>query len=152
MNMRFWLEQAEVEHHQPERCYRGQAGDQGERAPYRPRRERPHRQVDARRVARRPVPAREGGDQREGQCNAAARAGQVEPERQRQAVALGQAVIVGDAVSDKLLRAIATPGPYPHGIAVYAGIDRMLVTSTVRASDLKDPGEAMASSSSAQAR
>ncbi len=54
-----------------------------------------------------------------------------------------QNVIVGDAVSDKPLRAIATPVPYPHGIAVHAGIDRMLVTSTVRASDLKDPGEAI---------
>lgn len=52
-----------------------------------------------------------------------------------------QNVIVGDAVQDRPLRAIALPIPYPHGIAIHEGIDRMLVTSTVRASDLKDPGE-----------
>jgi DNA-binding beta-propeller fold protein YncE len=52
-----------------------------------------------------------------------------------------QSVIVGDAVNDKPLRAIALPKPYPHGIAVHQGIDRMLVTSTVRATDLKDAGE-----------
>jgi DNA-binding beta-propeller fold protein YncE len=52
-----------------------------------------------------------------------------------------QNVIVGDAVEDRPLRSIALPIPYPHGIAIHEGIDRMLVTSTVRASDLKDPGE-----------
>ena len=31
--------------------------------------------------------------------------------------------------------------PYPHGFAVHNGIDRALVTSTVRASDLGDAGE-----------
>jgi DNA-binding beta-propeller fold protein YncE len=30
---------------------------------------------------------------------------------------------------------------YPHGIAVHNGIDRVLATSTVRASDLGDPGD-----------
>ena len=54
-----------------------------------------------------------------------------------------QAVVVGDAVQDKPLRSIHLPKPYPHGISVHEGIDRMLVTSTVRASDLKDPGEAV---------
>lgn len=52
-----------------------------------------------------------------------------------------QNVIVGDAVEDRPLRSIALPKPYPHGIAIHEGIDRMLVTSTVRATDLKDPGE-----------
>ncbi len=53
------------------------------------------------------------------------------------------AVIVGDAVSDKPLRTIKLPLKYPHGIAIHNGIDRILVTSTVRASDLGDPGEAV---------
>ncbi|MEJ2094868.1 MAG: YncE family protein [Gammaproteobacteria bacterium] len=51
------------------------------------------------------------------------------------------AVVIGDAVNDTVTRTIKTPVPYPHGIAVHEGIDRMLVTSTVRASDLGDPGE-----------
>jgi DNA-binding beta-propeller fold protein YncE len=53
------------------------------------------------------------------------------------------AVIVGDAVSDRPLRTIKVPLKYPHGIAIHDGIDRILVTSTVRASDLGDPGEAV---------
>jgi DNA-binding beta-propeller fold protein YncE len=53
------------------------------------------------------------------------------------------AVIVGDAVTDKPLRTIRVPLKYPHGIAIHNGIDRILVTSTVRASDLGDPGEAV---------
>jgi DNA-binding beta-propeller fold protein YncE len=53
------------------------------------------------------------------------------------------AVIVGDAVSDKPLRTIKVPLRYPHGIAIHNGIDRILTTSTVRASDLGDPGEAV---------
>ena len=56
-------------------------------------------------------------------------------------------VIVGDAQADKPLRAIEAPYPnmpfirYPHGISLHGGIDRILITSTVRASDLGDPGE-----------
>jgi DNA-binding beta-propeller fold protein YncE len=53
------------------------------------------------------------------------------------------AVIVGDAVTDKPLRTIRVPLKYPHGIAIHNGIDRILVTSTVRATDLGDPGEAV---------
>ncbi|MFQ6030867.1 MAG: YncE family protein [Dehalococcoidia bacterium] len=49
-------------------------------------------------------------------------------------------VIVGDAVSDTVTRVIDTPKPYPHGIAVHDRINRILVTSTVRATDLKDAG------------
>ena len=54
-----------------------------------------------------------------------------------------QNVIVGDAVANKPLRSIALPKPYPHGIAIHEAIDRMLVTSTVRATDLKDAGESI---------
>jgi hypothetical protein len=50
-------------------------------------------------------------------------------------------VIVGDATTDVPQRAISLPKPYPHGIAIHQGIDRILVTSTVRASDLGDAGE-----------
>ncbi len=40
-------------------------------------------------------------------------------------------IIVGDAVSDKPRSAIALPKPYPHGIALHEGIDRILVTSSL---------------------
>jgi hypothetical protein len=50
-------------------------------------------------------------------------------------------VIAGDAVKDEPTQTISLPIPYPHGIAIHDGIDRILVTSTVRASDLGDPGE-----------
>jgi len=50
-------------------------------------------------------------------------------------------LIVGDAVSDKPIKTISLPKPYPHGIAVHNGIDRLLLTSTVRATDLGDAGE-----------
>ena len=52
-------------------------------------------------------------------------------------------VIVGDAASDRVTRVIDVP-KYPHGIAIHDGIDRILTTSTVRASDLADPGEIIA--------
>ena len=50
-------------------------------------------------------------------------------------------VVMGDAVNDTYTRTIELHVPYPHGIAVHEGIDRMLVTSTVRDSDLGDAGE-----------
>jgi DNA-binding beta-propeller fold protein YncE len=55
-------------------------------------------------------------------------------------------VIMGDATADKPTKTIASPsGPafirYPHGISIHTGIDRVIITSTVRASDLGDPGE-----------
>lgn len=50
-------------------------------------------------------------------------------------------VIGGDAEKDEPTQTIALPIPYPHGIAIHDGIDRILVTSTVRPSDLGDPGE-----------
>lgn len=52
-----------------------------------------------------------------------------------------QAMIVGDARTDKPLKTVKLAAPYPHGIAIHNGIDRILVTSTVRASDLGDAGE-----------
>lgn len=56
-------------------------------------------------------------------------------------------VIVGDAQTDEPRTAIAAALPndpfirYPHGIALHAAMDRLLVTSSVRQADLKDPGE-----------
>ena len=49
-------------------------------------------------------------------------------------------VIVGDAVSDKPIQTISTPKPYQHGIAIHDGIDRILITGTIK-HDLTDPGE-----------
>ena len=57
-------------------------------------------------------------------------------------------VIVGDAVTDRPLKTIAAPHPgppyirWPHGIALNAGIDRLIVTSTI-SPDLKTPGESV---------
>jgi len=53
-------------------------------------------------------------------------------------------VVMGDAVNDTYTKTIKLPTPYPHGIAIHAGLDRMLVTNTVRASDLGDAGEVIA--------
>lgn len=50
-------------------------------------------------------------------------------------------VIIGDAVTDQPTQTISLPMPYPHGVAIADGIDRILVTSTVRATDLGDAGE-----------
>jgi DNA-binding beta-propeller fold protein YncE len=49
-------------------------------------------------------------------------------------------VVVGDATTDKVKSVIKLPKPYPHGIAIHNGIDRILVTETV-SPDLKIPGE-----------
>lgn len=53
------------------------------------------------------------------------------------------AVIVGNALTDTPIQTIKLPLKYPHGIAIHNGIDRLLTTSTVRATDLGDPGEAV---------
>jgi DNA-binding beta-propeller fold protein YncE len=54
-------------------------------------------------------------------------------------------VVIGNAVTDTVTGTIASNDKafikYPHGIALHNGIDRILVTTTVRASDLKDAGE-----------
>ncbi len=55
-------------------------------------------------------------------------------------------VIVGDAHTDKVKQVIAANEKetfirYPHGIGLNEDVDRLMVTSTVRASDLGDAGE-----------
>ena len=56
-------------------------------------------------------------------------------------------VVMGDAATDKPIKTIASPAggaafiKYPHGISIHNGIDRIIITSTVRPSDLGDPGE-----------
>jgi DNA-binding beta-propeller fold protein YncE len=50
-------------------------------------------------------------------------------------------VIVGNADTDEQLKIISPSKPYPHGIAINEDIDRMIITSSVRPSDLGDPGE-----------
>lgn len=56
-------------------------------------------------------------------------------------------LIMGDATTDKPTKTITSPAggkafiKYPHGISINNGIDRVIITSTVRASDLGDPGE-----------
>ncbi|MGH8496561.1 MAG: YncE family protein [Gammaproteobacteria bacterium] len=61
------------------------------------------------------------------------------------ATCMGSSVVItGDAVKDTYEKTIKLETPYPHGIAIHEGIDRMLLTSTVRASDLKDAGEVLA--------
>src|SRR5258706_4429810 len=52
-----------------------------------------------------------------------------------------QTMVVGDARADKVMKNVKVAAPYPHGIAIHNGIDRILLTSTVRASDLGDAGE-----------
>lgn len=52
-------------------------------------------------------------------------------------------VVVGDAKTDEVLDTIALPAPYPHGITVHDGIDRMLVTSTINPKDPTDAGESI---------
>lgn len=55
-------------------------------------------------------------------------------------------VIVGDAQTDQIIRVIQADREdafirYPHGISINDEIDRLIVTSTVRPSDLGDAGE-----------
>ncbi len=57
-------------------------------------------------------------------------------------------VIVGDALTDKPIKTVSAAAPsvatilYPHGIAIHNGIDRILVTSTVKP-DMSDAGESV---------
>jgi len=52
-----------------------------------------------------------------------------------------QTMVVGDAMKDEPVKTVKVAAAYPHGIAIHNGIDRILLTSTVRASDLGDAGE-----------
>jgi hypothetical protein len=55
---------------------------------------------------------------------------------------LGSAnVIMGDAQTDEPTRPITLSHPYPHGIAIHDGIDRILVTNTVHPTNAADAGE-----------
>ncbi len=57
-------------------------------------------------------------------------------------------VIIGDARMDKPTKTVSAPSPaaatilYPHGIAIHNGIDRVLVTSTVKP-DMSDQGDSV---------
>jgi hypothetical protein len=57
------------------------------------------------------------------------------------------AVVIGDATTDKPLKTVSAPSSqtpfisYPHGITVHNGIDRLLITSTVRPPDMGEVGE-----------
>ena len=50
-------------------------------------------------------------------------------------------IVMGDAVNDTYTRTIKSPVLYPHGITIHEGIDRILVSNTVRATDFGDAGE-----------
>ena len=57
-------------------------------------------------------------------------------------------VIMGDALMDKPIKAVSAADPavatilYPHGIAIHNGIDRVLVTSTMKP-DMSDAGNSV---------
>ena len=57
-------------------------------------------------------------------------------------------VIMGDAILDKPIKTVSAAEPsmatiqYPHGIAIHNGIDRVLVTSTVKP-DMSDAGDSI---------
>ena len=56
-------------------------------------------------------------------------------------------VIMGDAVKDQPIKTISAADPagpfilYPHGIAIHNGIDRVLITSTIKPDDMAEAGE-----------
>jgi len=54
-----------------------------------------------------------------------------------------QNIIVGDAATDKPIKSIDLPKPYPHGISLREDIDRILVTSTDPPDGIGQPGETM---------
>jgi hypothetical protein len=52
-------------------------------------------------------------------------------------------IVVGSVATDEVTDIVDLPAPYPHGLAVHDGIDRILVTSTVNPTDLGDPGSSL---------
>jgi hypothetical protein len=52
-----------------------------------------------------------------------------------------QNIIVGDAITDKPIKSISLPEPYPHGIGLREDIDRLIVTSTDPPDGKGQPGE-----------
>lgn len=59
------------------------------------------------------------------------------------------AVIIGDAVTDRPVKTVRTSAGaaasvlYPHGISIHSGIDRVLVTSTVKPDDSGQAGDSI---------
>ncbi len=52
-----------------------------------------------------------------------------------------QNIIVGDSSTDVAIKTISLPEPYPHGITIHDGIDRIIVTSTDPPDGIGQPGE-----------
>jgi DNA-binding beta-propeller fold protein YncE len=52
-----------------------------------------------------------------------------------------QNIIVGDALTDRPVKIISLPEPYPHGIGLHEDIDRIIVTSTDPPDGIGQPGE-----------
>ncbi|OQW37532.1 MAG: hypothetical protein A4E19_12685 [Nitrospira sp. SG-bin1] len=57
-------------------------------------------------------------------------------------------LIMGDAVNDRPTKTISASDPsahirYPHGIAIHNGVDRVVVTSTVKPGDMNEAGESV---------
>jgi DNA-binding beta-propeller fold protein YncE len=52
-----------------------------------------------------------------------------------------QNIIVGDALTDRPVKIISLPKPYPHGITLNEEIDRIIVTSTDPPDGIGQPGE-----------
>jgi len=52
-----------------------------------------------------------------------------------------QNIIVGDASTDRPIKIISLPKPYPHGISLNEEIDRIIVTSTDPPDGIGQPGE-----------
>jgi hypothetical protein len=58
-------------------------------------------------------------------------------------------VIMGDAVKDRAIKTISAADPeaayilYPHGIAIHNGIDRVLVTSTIKPDNMAEAGDSI---------
>ena len=56
-------------------------------------------------------------------------------------------VIMGDAVKDQPIKTVSAADPaaayilYPHGIAIHNGIDRVLITSTVKPDNMAEAGD-----------
>lgn len=58
-------------------------------------------------------------------------------------------VVIGDAVKDRPIKTVSAAQPadpfilYPHGIAIHNGIDRVLITSTIKPDDISQAGDSI---------
>jgi DNA-binding beta-propeller fold protein YncE len=50
-------------------------------------------------------------------------------------------LIAGDLHTDEVLQVVDLPAPWPHGLSLHEGIDRILVTSTINPADIAQAGE-----------